>query len=104
MHIDGEKAEGKNVVINWQFPDTKQQYLVKLENSVLVYNANQTASDADTTITMPKSSLDNIMLKTTNLDKEVQAGRVQIQGSREKLADLLGSMVQFNPLFNIVTP
>ena len=38
------------------------------------------------------------------LDKEVAAGRVKITGDEEKGADLLGLLVTFDPLSNIVTP
>jgi len=56
------------------------------------------------TVIMPKQSLDNIMLRQTTLDKEVQAGRVQIKGDRDRLSDLLTSLDSFDPLFPIVTP
>jgi alkyl sulfatase BDS1-like metallo-beta-lactamase superfamily hydrolase len=104
MRIDASKAEGKTYAFNWQFPDTKQSYLVKLENSVLVYSTGKQTANPDATISMPKESLDNILLHTTTLDKEVQAGRVQITGDRGKLSDMLSMLVNFDPLFPIVTP
>ncbi|WP_213306887.1 alkyl/aryl-sulfatase [Paraburkholderia sacchari] len=104
MHINGDKADGKNITVNWVFPDLHKQYAVSLENSVLVYNEGKLNPKADVTLTMPKSSLDNIMLHTTNLDKEVEAGRAKVDGDRGKISELLSLTDPFNPLFPIVTP
>ncbi|WP_250530158.1 alkyl sulfatase dimerization domain-containing protein [Caballeronia sp. ATUFL_F1_KS4A] len=104
MHIDGAKADGKKISVNWIFPDIKKQYSVRLENSVLVYNEGKQMQNADVTLTLPKSSLDNIMLHQTNLDKEVEAGRAKVDGDRGKISELLSLTDTFNPLFPIVTP
>ncbi|WP_322044416.1 alkyl/aryl-sulfatase [Paraburkholderia sp. J67] len=104
MHIDGEKADGKTISVNWVFPDIHKQYAVRLENSVLVYNEGKQIQNADVTLSLPKSSLDNIMLHQTNLDKEVQAGRAKVDGDRGKITELLSLTDSFNPLFPIVTP
>ncbi|MFB9128659.1 alkyl/aryl-sulfatase [Paraburkholderia dipogonis] len=104
MHIDGDKADGKAISVNWIFPDIHKQYVVRLENSVLVYNEGKQIQNADVTLTLPKSSLDNIMLHTTNLDKEVEAGRAKVDGDRGKITELLSLTDSFNPLFPIVTP
>lgn len=104
MHIDGDKADGKKISVNWIFPDIKKQYSVRLENSVLVYNEGKQMQNADVTLTLPKSSLDNIMLHQTNLDKEVEAGRAKVDGDRGKISELLSLTDTFNPLFPIVTP
>jgi alkyl sulfatase BDS1-like metallo-beta-lactamase superfamily hydrolase len=104
MHIDGDKADGKKISVNWIFPDIHKHYAVRLENSVLVYNEGKQIQNADVTLTLPKSSLDNIMLHQTNLDQEVQAGRAKVDGDRGKISELLSLTDTFNPLFPIVTP
>ncbi|WP_321887154.1 alkyl/aryl-sulfatase [Paraburkholderia bannensis] len=104
MHIDGDKADGKKISVNWVFPDIHKQYAVRLENSVLVYSEGKQIQNADVTLSLPKSSLDNIMLHQTNLDKEVQAGRAKVDGDRGKITELLSLTDSFNPLFPIVTP
>ncbi|WP_321789615.1 alkyl/aryl-sulfatase [Paraburkholderia sp. J94] len=104
MHIDGDKADGKTISVNWVFPDIHKQYAVRLENSVLVYSEGKQIQNADVTLSLPKSSLDNIMLHQTNLDKEVQAGRAKVDGDRGKITELLSLTDSFNPLFPIVTP
>lgn len=104
MRIDGPKADGKHIKLNWVLPDTNQQYAVELENSVLIYSEGKQLPDADATLTLPRASMDNIMLGQTTLAKEIENGNAKVEGSQEKLNELLGLIVSFPPMFNIVTP
>ncbi|KAB2835385.1 MAG: MBL fold metallo-hydrolase [Candidatus Dadabacteria bacterium] len=104
MRIDGPKAAGKSIKMNWVLPDTSQKYAVELENSVLIYSAGEQLSDADGTLTLPRASMDNIMLGQTTLAKEIENGNAKVDGSQEKLNELLGLIVDFPFWFNIVTP
>lgn len=104
MRLDAKKAEGKHIAINWVLPDIKQLYALRVQNSVLVYTGDEQMPNADATLTMPKAILAEIQLGTTTLDREVSAGSVTVAGNREKVNELLGMLVRFDPLFNIVTP
>ena len=103
MRLDPAKAAGRKLAINWKLPDVKQDLAVKIENSVLVYQEGK-LPNADATVTMPHDSLSSIVLGTTDFEKEIAAGRVKVEGSKEKVDQLLGMLVRFDPLFNIVTP
>jgi alkyl sulfatase BDS1-like metallo-beta-lactamase superfamily hydrolase len=103
MRIDGPKAAGKKIGINWVLPDTNQKYAVELENSVLIYS-DGTLPNPDATLTLSRASMDNIMLGQTTLAKEIENGNATVDGSQEKLNELLGLIVQFPFWFNIVTP
>lgn len=104
MRIDGPKADGKNIKLNWVLPDTNQKYALELENSVLIYTSGKQLTGADATLTLPRASMDKIMLGETTLAKEIESGNAKVEGSQEKLNELLGLIVSFPPLFNIVTP
>ena len=60
--------------------------------------------DADATVTIPRSVLDNIALGETTLDKEVESGKVTIEGQKESLSELVALLDKFDFWFNIVTP
>jgi alkyl sulfatase BDS1-like metallo-beta-lactamase superfamily hydrolase len=104
MRIDSAKAEGKVVSFNWILPDRQEKYAVTLKNSTLTYTKAKALTNPDATLTLPKSSLDNMLLKTTTFDKEVAAGRVKVEGDSAKFTDFLGMLVNFDPMFKIVTP
>ena len=105
IQLNAEKAAGKKMVLNWEQPDTKEKYTITLENSVLMYRkVDSFTNKADVTMSLPKTSLNNILLKQTTMDKEISEGRVKITGDRSKLQELMGMTDTFNPAFNIVTP
>ncbi len=62
----------------------------------LVYTENAQSPDADATVMMPRAVLSEIQLRTTTLDAEIAAGRVKIQGKKEKVDELLGMLVTFD--------
>ncbi|MGA7839887.1 MAG: alkyl sulfatase dimerization domain-containing protein, partial [Candidatus Acidiferrales bacterium] len=104
MRIDGPRAEGKVITMNWILPDTNQRFAVTLKNSALTYTADKQLSGADFTLTMPRSSMDNILLQSSTIAKELASGTAKISGDQQKFNDLINLMVNFDPLFNIVTP
>lgn len=105
MRVNPEKVGGKKITINWKIPDLKKQYLVTVNDSVLLYQEGKTDPKADVTISLSKSSMGNIVLGGTTFDKEVEAGRVKVEsGRKDAVNDLLGLLDKFDPMFNIVTP
>jgi alkyl sulfatase BDS1-like metallo-beta-lactamase superfamily hydrolase len=50
VRLNAEKAQGKNIVLNWKFTDTRQSYVVNLENSSLTHVADAQAANADATL------------------------------------------------------
>ena len=90
--------------MNWILPDTHERFAVTLKNSALTYTENKQLPAADVTLTMPRSSMDSILLKESTVEKEVASGAVKISGDQQKFNDLIGLLVGFDPLFNIVAP
>lgn len=104
VRLDGAKAAGKHVVINVDFSDTKQQYVLEMVNGVLNHTAGKPAKKADATITLPRATLDQIVLRQTTLKDAVAKGDAKISGSQDKVHDLLSSLDNFEFWFPIVTP
>jgi alkyl sulfatase BDS1-like metallo-beta-lactamase superfamily hydrolase len=104
VRLNGPKAEGKKIAINWNFSDTRQQYVLNLENSALTYVANKQLANADATLTLTRATLDTILMRKTRFPEAVQNGLVKIDGEPMKLLELFGLFESFNPMFEIVTP
>jgi alkyl sulfatase BDS1-like metallo-beta-lactamase superfamily hydrolase len=103
VRLDAAKAEGKKMVINWNFTDSNQQFVLTLENSALTHIAGR-QPDADATITLSRATLDAVTLKETSLPAAVQAGKVKIEGDRAKLSELMSMLDTFEPMFPVVEP
>lgn len=104
MRLNGDKAAGKSMVINWSFTDTNEKYVLELENSALSHIAGHQAEKPDVTVVMSRTDLDNILLGQTTFEKEVKAGKVEVDGDAGKLGALLSMLDSFQFWFNIVTP
>ncbi len=104
IRLNGPRAVGKTITMNWSFTDTGETFAVTLENAALTYTAGLQLPTADATITFRRAALDRVLVGDTTLEKEIRAGGIRIQGDRRKLAELLALMDSFEPMFNIVTP
>ncbi len=104
VSLNGPKADGKTIVLNWDFTDVGEKYILNLENSALTYMPNRQASDADATVTLKRATLDAISLGKTTFGNEIATGRININGNGAKLGDLLSMLDTFSGEFDIVTP
>ena len=103
VRLNGPKAAGKKIALNVDFTDLKKQYALVVENGVLNYSTTPLASP-DAKLTLAKTALDEIQLGTATLDKQIDAGKVKIDGKRESVTEFLGLLDNFPFWFNIVTP
>ena len=103
VRLDAAKAEGKTMVINWNFTDSNQRFVLTLENSALTHIAGQQPG-ADATVTLSRATLDAITLKETSFPAAVLSGRVKIDGNRAKLGELMAMLDTFEPVFPVVEP
>ena len=104
VRLNADKAAGKTIVLNWRFTDTKQDYVLNLENSALTCMADTQADNADATLTLTRATLDEISLQKTTFPAALQSGRIAINGKREKLIELLQMLDTFPPGFPVVEP
>ncbi len=104
IRLNGPKAEGKTISLNWNFTDVKSTYALVLENSVLIPTAGKTLPNADASVTLTRKTLDAIAIGTTSFPQAIADGSIKVEGDRRKLAELLGLLDSFEPMFPIVTP
>jgi alkyl sulfatase BDS1-like metallo-beta-lactamase superfamily hydrolase len=104
VRLNAEKAEGRSITINWQFPDTGQRYVLTLENCAITYLADRHAEGADATVKLDRSALNRLMLGELPLADAVQKGLVEIAGNAMKLAELFGLFDDFTMGFEVVEP
>ena len=104
VRLNGLKAVGKTAVLNWVFTDTKQVYVLNLENCSLTHRSGQRAAHADATLTLTRQTLNAIMLTQTTFPEAVGAKKITIEGNPAKLLELLTLFDTFSPAFAIVEP
>jgi linear primary-alkylsulfatase len=104
IRLDGDKAAGKSIVLNWVFSDTKQEYVLNLENSALTCVPDAQAENPDATLTLTRATLDEISLQKITFAAALESGRITVAGRREAFIELLGMLQTFPVQFPIVEP
>lgn len=104
IRLNGPKAEGKHIVLNWSFTDTGETFVLTLENCALTYIAGVQAATADAGFTLARGVLDEVIAKLTTFPEAVTAGKIAFTGNPMRLGELMMLMDEFPRMFEIVEP
>ncbi|MFS8973084.1 alkyl sulfatase dimerization domain-containing protein [Cupriavidus necator] len=104
ISLNGDRAAGKTVAINWVQPDTGKRYALTVENGVFRYKADARHASPQATLSMPRAVLTGVLSGQTTLQAETQAGRPSVDGDPQALSAWVALMDKFEPNFGIVTP
>ncbi|UCG67859.1 MAG: MBL fold metallo-hydrolase, partial [Deltaproteobacteria bacterium] len=86
VRLNGPKAKGKKIVLNVDFTDLKEQYVLTVENGVLNYAHGRQDRKADATVKLSKATLNAIQLKEETIEQKIESGDIKIEGKKEALA------------------
>ena len=102
IQMDSRKAEGMKFKINLSTPDNGEKFVVEMSNATLNTVAGYQAKDADLTITINRSDLEDVMIGKTKLAEKVAAGKATMAGNAQVLAQLASTMDQWDPWFEMI--
>src|SRR6202162_4758576 len=95
VRLNGPKAEGKHIVLNWSFTDTNETFILNLENCALTYTAGAQSVTADAGFTLARGTLDEIIAKQTSFPEAVTAGKIKFTGNAMRLVGVLGPLGRY---------
>jgi len=104
IRLNGPKAEGKTIKLNLDLPDTNDKYLLVVQYGVLQYHKDQRADDADASLTMDRSTLNEIIGGKLKVDQGVVDGKIKIDGTPEKFEEFVSLLDTFDPWYQVVMP
>lgn len=104
VRLNGPKAEGRRIVLNWALNDPDESWAMSVENSALTCIAVPPHPDADATISLSRAALNRIIARQTDFAAAAAAGEVMVTGDSGKLAELMSLMDDFPRMFEIVEP
>ena len=104
VRLNGPKAEGRRIVLNWSFTDTNETFILNLENCALTYAAGAQAADADASFSLARDVLDEVIAKLTTFPEAVASGKIKVTGNPTRLGELMMLMDEFPRMFEIVEP
>ncbi len=90
--LSGPRAMGKRIVVNWDFTDLGERWVMTIENSALSTVSGRLDDDADATIALTRGALDALILDGPEAaGKEFEAGRIKITGTARSSASCSAS-------------
>jgi len=102
IRMDSTKAEDFEFTINLNTPDNGEKYVVELSNATLTNIEGYQADDADLTITINRSDLEQVMMGAKSLMAQIEDGTARTEGNLDVLGQLASAMVQFDLFFEVL--
>jgi alkyl sulfatase BDS1-like metallo-beta-lactamase superfamily hydrolase len=102
VQMDSRKAEGMRFKINLATPDNGERFVMEVSNATLTTIAGRQAADADLTITIDRADLEDVMIGTATLADKASAGKAELRGDTQVLAQLGSTMTKFDNWFEIL--
>ena len=104
LRLDHTKTDGQKAAIQMQFTDSNEVWALELSNSVLNNTKGRVLKNPDVTISLTRQAFLAMLLQGKKLPELVQAGMVKVEGNPQAFGVVVANIVEFPPLFNIVTP
>ncbi len=102
IRMDGRQTRGMQFTINLVTPDNGEKYAIELINETLTNIEGFQIANADLTLTINRSDLEQVMMGAKDLMAMIQDGTAQVEGDPTILAKLATAMVTFEPRFPIM--
>ena len=99
VRLNSQKADGEDFRMYLIINDTADKATVQVKNSVLVYWLDETSTEANVTVYMPRETLEQLAL-----DPSAPLADVTTIGDSSVLERFIGMLDVFDPGFNIVLP
>jgi len=102
--LKGPEAADREILLNFEMPDVEEKFTILVKNGVLNYTLASHDEAADATVRMDRTVLDDINLGLVTLEQVVANETVMVEGDKEKVAEFIGLLDNFDIWFDIVTP
>ena len=104
VRLNGPKAEGKRIVLNWNFTDTGETLCPQSGEQRADLCRGRAGADADASFTLARGVLDEVIAKLTTFPEAVGSGKITVSGNPMRLGELMMLMDEFPRMFEIVEP
>ena len=100
--INGPDAEGKNFKINLVLTDTKEQYVLWIENAVLHFKSGAPAADANATLALTRTILVKMIAGVAGVKDTIMSDDLKVTGSKIDLVRFFGLIDKPSGTFGVV--
>lgn len=104
IRLNSDRASGKKITMVWKLEDVSTEYLIAINNSVLIYREGVSDKPVDMTLITTRDACNRLFSGTTTFQELLEKGSVTCEGDMEVLKNFVSLLDNFDPVFNIVTP
>ena len=101
--LNGPDAEGKDLKVNLVLTDTKESFVLWIQNAVLHHKKAAPAADANATLTLTKPIFIKMMAGTAGVKDTLLSDDLKIDGSKIDLVRFFSLIDKAPGTFQIVT-
>jgi len=101
IRMDSTKAEDFEFTINLSTPDNGEKFVIELSNATLTNIEGYEAEDAELSIVINRSDLEQTMMGVKAFMAQIEDGTAQTEGNLEVLEQLGSAMIDFELFFEI---
>ncbi|MCX5768325.1 MAG: MBL fold metallo-hydrolase [Gemmatimonadetes bacterium] len=102
--LNGPAAEGKTLKVNLVLTDTKESFVLWIENAVLHFRKAPPAADANATLTLTKGIFVKMMAGTAGFKDTLMSDQLKVAGSKVDVIRFFMLIDKSPGTFAIVTP
>ena len=102
IRMDSTKAEDFEFKVNLSTPDNGEKYVLELSNATLTNIEGYVAEDADLSITINRSDLEQTMMGVKPFMEQLADGTARYEGDLSVLEKLASAMVEFDLFFEVL--
>jgi alkyl sulfatase BDS1-like metallo-beta-lactamase superfamily hydrolase len=102
IRVDSRKADGMAFTINFVTPDNGEKYIIEMSGGTLTNIKGYEVDKPDLTITINRTDLEEVMMGKLTFDEQIKKGKAKLKGNRKVYEQLKSTLVQFDPLFEIM--
>lgn len=103
VRLNGDRATGLTLGFNIELTDTKENYVLGVENSAIHYSKGRKLPSPNASIVISRADFNDVILGTATMEKQIVAGKAKLTGDAQKLAKFVSCLDTFEFWFNIVT-
>jgi len=102
IRLNGERAAGVHLTVNWIQPDTGKRYGLSIENGVFLYKADFQYGKPNATLTISRNDLMAVLAKQETLQQAFADNHAKLEGDAAALRTWFGLLDQFTRTFSMV--
>ena len=104
VKLDPQKAKSVDCAINFELTDSDENVVVTVGNQVENHKLNARDDDADLTVSLTRTTLNDIAYGRSSIDDALESGSVNVTGSVDTFKAYLEMHDTFDLWFNVVEP